>query len=1093
MFTDLKSTSRLRPLVIGTLTLLLLFSSIVSPAEADATSGKQVQAGKPPLTSIEPPSRTATPQQVEPEAWTTVVNQVYQDVYEAPNPQMEALADQIVQLDAAEPPTRNSSAGMFAPFALQEDAAAAEREPEPESDLPPTDGEDDPISLLGEQGIYALLQDGAEPLDIYWIEYLMRLTGQTGEQIWNIHKEQHLTWKAQESAARGAVPTVTDQVYGTGATSKAAPLSEDTTTDTDTTLSVSSPRLQANSNARAATLSVALDSALENTEKARQIQNLGEQNYADKSQNDETISPSGGLSWSQNQIHLPGRDGLDLDIGVRYDSTDTSPYTISPTRRSGTNWGLYNASSIYNDLGMGWSFQFPSMEGVWGNPQADGLTYHSGGGQSYYVYFNWANRSVVVISLKKDSGQDIQVTRDQSLSSRFSNGEDRTLYMVSKPDGSREYFSDYGNIVGQVDRFGNTITYHYQDRAVNPGRNGKGRVLSSITDTLGRKVTFEYETKLQQGSDFQGENIIVTVWTPQGQATQRVVYTKSRVQLLNKGRLDDGTDSTFVPLLQRITNNAQETQTFAYDLTPMAFTFNYNYDEHTPNFLLNRVQSPRLTQHYTYQPIRRSFVEKGECQENLIQSRYDTYNLANGADSSPVNTVDYTYVGDPTIGYNAHDAAGNWIHPTVFRYSQTAHIRHAAGTEQKTITSVYNGFHQHLSTETRTAQGEVSTENNQAFDGTYFYKPTHVQTTLQDRQGTITRDKDIVYADWGGIQSETDDLIPADYNNTDSKTHHTVTYTYESTYHQVTSKTWYPTNSGAALNETYAYTGSGRLQQYTNAAGETTTYSYDAASVSPGAIQRMTVQKAIRSGVTLRVTTTYSADDSYAYPTEQTSTFTNADSTTRTTRQTMTYDIGTGLLTSQTDSDGNTTRTSYDALGRPVNVVQPSMTNLDGTVYAIEDQYAYTNRVYSAGADPTNTGILTLRVDSIRQYTNKSTGAVTVLNRQATYYDGLGFLRVLETYPDTNGWTRSQAHPDDLGRIVYVVDALGNTQTASYDAWDQQTEFTDAEGNLSITKPLLTQQQTQHYTIAAADVGAYRSNPDNTSIRLNLLEQYFDA
>ncbi|WP_322905760.1 RHS repeat-associated core domain-containing protein, partial [Paenibacillus campi] len=115
------------------------------------------------------------------------------------------------------------------------------------------------------------------------------------------------------------------------------------------------------------------------------------------------------------------------------------------------------------------------------------------------------------------------------------------------------------------------------------------------------------------------------------------------------------------------------------------------------------------------------------------------------------------------------------------------------------------------------------------------------------------------------------------------------------------------------------------------------------------------------------------------------------------------------------------------------------------------------------------------------------------LNRQATYYDGLGFLRVLETYPDTNGWTRSQAHPDDLGRIVYVVDALGNTQTASYDAWDQQTEFTDAEGNLSITKPLLTQQQTQHYTIAAADVGAYRSNPDNTSIRLNLLEQYFDA
>ncbi|WP_322906883.1 RHS repeat domain-containing protein, partial [Paenibacillus campi] len=1079
MFTDLKSTSRLRPLVIGTLTLLLLFSSIVSPAEADATSGKQVQAGKHPLTSIEPPSRTATPQQVEPEAWTTVVNQVYQDVYEAPNPQMEALADQIVQLDAAEPPTRNSSAETFAPFALQEDAPAAEREPDPESDLPPTDGEDDPISLLGEQGIYALLQDGAEPLDIYWIEYLMRLTGQTGEQIWNIHKQQHLTWKAQESASVSAVPSVTQEVYVAPPQLNAASMLE-TVNEGLHRLTVTAPHRQAaNGASLSSSLSIAMDADVTN----QRLADLGKQQYADRSKDGEQISTStGGLTWSQTQIHLPGRDGLDLDIGVQYDSDDTSPYVLGTTKRYSTLIFKGNYAYEHNDLGMGWSFQIPSIEGVYGKGDYAGTVYHSGTGQSYPLYFGMGNTAIVQAA----SGVYLQMVRDDANAQRFSNGEDGTYYYLQQPDGTREYFSMYGQLVGKVDRYGNAITYHYQKRKIYSNTT-EVSILSSITDTLGRKVTFDYETTLNQGNEFQGERIIVTVYTPQGQAQQKVVYTKSRVKLIQNG-VDDG----YVPLLQSITNNLNEPQTFAYDQATASFRFHGgNPYAEVPNFLLTHIQSPRLSTHYVYEQAERDFSKLGDSKEYRIASRYDTYARADGTESAPVQRIDYTYVGDYTK-YRQYNSQG-LIDPALYRYSQTAHIRSATANGDETITYLYNGKHLLLSTETRNAQGEIKTTNNLAFDPTYIYKPTHVQTTLQDRQGTITRDKDIVYADWGGIQSETDDLIPADYNNTDSKAHHTVTYTYESTYHQVTSKTWYPTNSGAALNETYAYTGSGRLQQYTNAAGETTTYSYDAASVSPGAIQRMTVQKAIRSGVTSRVTTTYSADDGYAYPTEQTSTFTNADSTTRTTRQTMTYDIGTGLLTSQTDSDGNTTRTSYDALGRPVNVVQPSMTNLDGTVYAIEDQYAYTNRVYSAGADPTNTGILTLRVDSIRQYTNKSTGAVTVLNRQATYYDGLGFLRVLETYPDTNGWTRSQAHPDDLGRIVYVVDALGNTQTASYDAWDQQTEFTDAEGNLSITKPLLTQQQTQHYTIAAADVGAYRSNPDNTSIRLNLLEQYFDA
>ncbi|WCT56195.1 hypothetical protein PQ456_01310 [Paenibacillus kyungheensis] len=98
-----------------------------------------------------------------------------------------------------------------------------------------------------------------------------------------------------------------------------------------------------------------------------------------------------------------------------------------------------------------------------------------------------------------------------------------------------------------------------------------------------------------------------------------------------------------------------------------------------------------------------------------------------------------------------------------------------------------------------------------------------------------------------------------------------------------------------------------------------------------------------------------------------------------------------------------------------------------------------------------------------------------------------------KTYNESNGWTRSQYHPDDQGRAIYAIDPLGNTQTASYDAWGQQVEATDPYGNLYITANHMTQRKNNHFAIAAADVSAYRANADNRSIRLNAVEQSYDV
>ncbi|ANF97948.1 hypothetical protein AR543_19275 [Paenibacillus bovis] len=1032
---------------------MLVLEMIGAPAYAAAKS-----VSKETLSSVQPPSRTAAAQDTDPDQWTTVAKSVYGDVYEETDPEMDALEAKIKQLDYPETNFHMNS------FAIQSEIAGL---PEPEA-----------ITELGEEKIYLLLKDGAEPVDIYWIEYLYRLTGRDGDQIWQDYQEQKIKWAELEqqysktSVTEDVYRNVQDDTYGPVLSTQGLHAIRGLTAD--------------DSSAPAMTLSAALQSALDDMINDQRIDNLGKQQYDENPENTESISTStGSLSWDATQIHLPGRDGLDLNIGVHYDSLDTSPYTRKSSKKRSAS--IYKRSYTYerNDLGMGWSFQLPSIEG--GSPNCNNVqyVYHSGTGQSYE--FN--TYSSFTVEVKKESGSLLVFTKVIPQNEQFSNGELQACILVKHLDGTKEYFSSFGLLIGKVDRYGNTITYHYQDRKVNSDVSvgWGGFVPSYITDTLGRKVTFDYETKLNQGDEFQGENIIVTVYNPQGQPQQKVIYTKSRAKLIENQQ-----DQGYVPILQSITNNMQEKQTFDYNLVNAKFRFKGGVDfVEEPYFLLSQVNSPRSITHYDYETVERMPADFGESIEYRIRSRYDAPLLANGSQGTKMNQVDYTYEGDYTKYRNTFNSWGG-LDYSLYHYYQTAHVKSNTASGETRITSHYNGKHLLLSKETKTAQGETVTTNYQQFDPTYEYNPTKIQTIQQDANGTITRYKDITYTDWGGTSAETDDLLESDYNNADTRARHTINYTYDPTYHLPLSKSWYQSDN-KQISEQYSYNTSGRLQSTTNAAGEVTNYSYESAPSGPNQIQKVTETRKVRDGMNTSVTTTFGADYNYAYPTEQTQTLTNAGKNTQTVRQTMKYDSGTGLVTEQIDSDGRKTTTTYDALGRPTRIVSPSITNLDGTVYAVEDQYAYTNRAYSTEADSINSGILTMRVDSIRQYTNTSTGATTILTRQSSYYDGMGFLRVDETYNGTNGWTRSQYHPDDQGRAVYAIDPAGNTQTAAYDAWGQQMEFTDAQGNLFVNKAELTQHKAKRFAVAADQVAAYRSNPGNTAIQLNYVEQSYDA
>ncbi|MFD1992751.1 RHS repeat domain-containing protein, partial [Paenibacillus nicotianae] len=1037
----------IRQTILFMLSILLICNLTLTPAYS--ASSTTLVSNKS-LLSVKSPSKIAPVTDLEPEEWTSVMESVYQDVYEPDNPELDKIQAKLNHLEESQ------SKRLFT-FSLSDQSVKSEE------------------STLSTEQVNTLVEDGAEVIDVYWLEYLTRINGNNPLTMWRYQQDNQKSWEeVQDHYARTSSnsPSVTEEVY------------QSSVTTMNRNLSANMVSIAATSD-EDSDLDDKIKGAFDNLVKQQILQGNTKSQFAERTESTEEVSQSSGsLTWKESQISLPGRDGLNLNIGVAYNSGQSSAYTgySTPKGTASIMKGNYFASRY--DLGLGWEFQFPSLEGA--VPAIASLTYHDGQGGIKAVDF-MDSYGIVGKTHIQDSQNTTQIFMIDN-KKLFSNGTDFSNFYMEYSDQKREYFSGDGRLLGIVDRFGNQIVYHYQNRTDFLGESKL--MISSITDSVGRTVEFQYDSTMGQGQEFQGEDIRLIVKDSSGKEIQRVTYTKGRVATNNRGVADG-----YAPVLSKITNTLGEIKVLDYDFLEGSFRYKTSKSNAPKSYaLLKKVTYPRSITQYQYESSLHKLGKKGESIDYRILSREDWSLASNDTPLSSFNHIDYTYVGDYTGYPEAYDRLT--YKPENYRYQQTATVRSNSASNEMRTTYTFDGNQKLITTEMKNSKGEVQKSINLSFHPDFKYSPTQTQTIEQDAEGSTTRTNETIYTDWGGISSQTDALIDSDFNNATIKAQHTINYTYQDQFKLLTSKSWYQDNN-KQVNEKYTYNSDGRPLSVTNSLGENTIYNYQASPQNEHQIKQITVSKLVRSGVTSTTTTAYGEATNYAYPTEQTQSITNTakdgSKNTQVIRQQTKYDMGTGLPTQQIDSNGKATTTTYDALGRPVKIVSPSITNLDGTIYAVEDQYGYTNRAYSTEADSTNAGILTMRVDAIRQYTNTATGAVTVLSRQSSYYDGFGFLRVDETYNESNGWTRSQYHPDDQGRAIYAIDPLGNTQTASYDAWGQQIEATDPYGNLYITANHMTQRKNNHFAIAAADVSAYRANADNRSIRLNAVEQSYDV
>ncbi|WP_322908014.1 hypothetical protein, partial [Paenibacillus campi] len=973
-----------------------------------------------------------------------------------------------------------------------------------------------PNFLLSDQEIGELMLAGAGKYDRYQLHLLLAQQQIDPLKIWKQKQESGLTWKdwlPQSGLKIATASTVSQSVYGifpgdtlqnnsvfpsieswssNETTSQDDPPNDQTEPDT---VQQNTYPSETNFLERSLISTMAVSSSDESTVNnfqknmnsylkliaPLQINQIYKEQYADRQKTSESIDPAtGALTWKFNALHYPGRDGLDMDLGLMYQSNQATSFleanALIPVieYRNGTaslqykniaktEWASENYLFNTFQLGNGWSFQLPSLQierPKYGDTSMAYYYYHDGQGASYQVKFGESATNLV--------HPPNNLTRFMRGGS-FSNGQTNAAYYMEYPNKKREYFNDQGQLIGIVDRFQNKITYEY---------GGKPLQYIQMTDTTGRKLRIEYE----RGTT---ENVI-TVYsiTSDGQKQAEVVLkgqpqqwqARDRGNTLREKNYDVRDVNPVLRTLSYVHDDASGnrqylwTSKFNYrDNSRAEFSYtsrNWNTQEGTgvmAAFPLSEVEYPRSQTYYDYTRVVHNLGRDGLQMEYVVSERADEPRKQDGSKRNAlVNHIQYTYQGDYT-GFPQATSQENM--PTGYTYEQQALTMEQGNPTFRTVTRFnYKGQQQDILR--YGADGHSSLTTIEAYDSNFKYKPLRSKELEIDPGGQRTRYTGQTYDTNGNLIQQTAPLTEEQFANADTKQKRSIMYTYESQYNQIQTESLYQ-NDNTQLTKTYAYTADGRLSMVRDPLGQEMTMTYT--KTSGGVVSQVATERPVREGIQARTVTNYSADTGYALPSAVSTYFRSASNGSQLQNtQSFRYDARTGLLLDETNGDGKITSYTYDALDRIVRVQQPALTNTDGEVYTVADRYHYEDG-YVDRQDG-GAAVAGLIVSSDQETNQKSTGAQVNRNEQIATYDGFGMMLTDSTtdrshpaMPTTKVVryvTDAKVRPVKQTTTVYRGTPSSGMQlsegpihnvTIAYDSWNQPITTTDAQGNVTKT------------------------------------------
>ena len=206
----------------------------------------------------------------------------------------------------------------------------------------------------------------------------------------------------------------------------------------------------------------------------------------------------GTVSYEQDIFSLPGRNGMDISLKIKYDSSQAD---------LGVDYKGYVDFDTSNDpfgIGTGWYIEVPHFY------RKGEVVYIPGRGKFNFAQIvpDKSNRmpggkpkgylggDVIIESWYFDPGNNIEIPLEQP---DILNGKaDNALHTA---DGKSYYFDGFRALC-ETDRFGNMILYEY-DEIEFLGKE----VLTSIVDTNGNRISFEY-------SDLGENQYLLTITAP---------------------------------------------------------------------------------------------------------------------------------------------------------------------------------------------------------------------------------------------------------------------------------------------------------------------------------------------------------------------------------------------------------------------------------------------------------------------------------------------------------------------------------------------------------------------------------------------------
>lgn len=359
--------------------------------------------------------------------------------------------------------------------------------------------------------------------------------------------------------------------------------------------------------------------------------------YAYSNNNESVSLATGALNFEKTLLSLPGRNGLNLNIAIKYNSDD-AVITENEFNKDST---LRLSNS--RDMAIGWSFNFTSIKKTthkYGYLSDTCIQFSDG--SSYKILNDTDNPTEdLTLTLENYPLSDISLVHQAS----------SNQYILTYPDGITEYFDGLnGNIICRIDRFGNWMDFEYgninfyqgsfQDYINNPSFfSTTQQVLTRIIDNSGNCVNFEYKTTTSnQGKWLYQINLKIEDTTYATLKFSSVNSYNGNVTVLNSIIDAEG-------LTTKFTYNEKISHIYRsnYDGTGSP-----SYDVNGSTFLMTRITYPTggHTDYY-YTKVRRSYSYY--IPQITVVDWYETYKVSNRFDTASDDLI-YLYDGDQS-GY----------------------------------------------------------------------------------------------------------------------------------------------------------------------------------------------------------------------------------------------------------------------------------------------------------------------------------------------------------------------------------------------------------------------------------------------------------